>query len=248
STGSGAYDCNWGPSVITSLAPSTSPPGGLAVDNVPQFVAFGFEDNRYTDGIEWATNVLGSKVNNAGNGNHCTFDGAPVRVSFYVTSFTMEFVEATRAGALMKAYQEGNEIANHTDTHGQDLLANGLENVWLSEMNTCNGYLMGIGVPKQNITGFRPPFLQYTQATFAAITKVGFAYDCSVEHYLGNDGMTIAEDWPYTLDNGASPRSYIKNDGTGNHPGLWELPVHEFMPATGWLGVTGIDYNVFCAK
>src|SRR5262249_22677099 len=54
------------------------------------------------------------------------------------------------------------------------------------------------------------------------------------------------EDWPYTLDNGESPRAYLRNNGTGIHPGLWELPAHEFMPATGWSGVTGLDYNVFC--
>src|SRR5258706_9034591 len=27
---------------------------------------------------------------------------------------------------------------------------------------------------------------------------------------------------------------------------MWEMPVHEFMPPTGWAGVTGLDYNIFC--
>ena len=71
-----------------------------------------------------------------------------------------------------------------------------------------------------------------------------FAYDASVEHFLATTG----EDWPYTLDNGRSANTYLVNDGPGTHPGLWELPVHEFMPPTGWAGVTGLDYNIWCAK
>jgi hypothetical protein len=54
------------------------------------------------------------------------------------------------------------------------------------------------------------------------------------------------EDWPYTLDNGPSKDSYTVATGAGMRPGLWELPVHEFMPATGWVGVTGLDYNIWC--
>jgi hypothetical protein len=48
------YDkCNWGMPVYTKLAPSTKPPGGLALDNVPIFVSFGFDDNAHEDGMQW---------------------------------------------------------------------------------------------------------------------------------------------------------------------------------------------------
>jgi hypothetical protein len=250
STGSGTYDCNWGPPVITQLDASLTPPGGLAVGNVPQFVALGFDDDLYVDGIQWATDFAKSLGNQPGTGNHCTFDGTPVRFTFFVSSFTQQMTEAERPATLTQAYQDGHELANHTDTHADSLQANTDENVWLTEQSTCNGYLTGLGVPKSNIVGFRTPFLQYTSATFAATAQTGFSYDCSVEHYLGIDPKTnnLGEDWPYTLDNGQSPRAYQRNDGTGTHPGLWELPVHEFMPATGWSGVTGLDYNIWCAK
>jgi hypothetical protein len=235
------YDCAWGPPVFTSLAPSTSPPGGLALDNVPQFVAFGFDDNRYEDGMQWALDTIKPKQNPPGRGDHCTFDGTPARFSFFITSMVDQTTAALEA-LHARAYRDGNEVGNHTDTHADSLQANPNESVWLDEMSKCNIYLKNLGVAPADITGFRTPFLQFTGATFSAIVQEGFLYDCSVEHFLSPTG----EDWPYTLDNGPSKNSYMRNDGTGNHPGLWELPVHEFMPPTGWAGVTGLDYNIWC--
>src|SRR5262249_31098981 len=103
------YDCNWGPPVITSLAPSTSPPGGLAINNVPQFVAFGFDDNRYADGMQWALDFIKSKQNPAGRGDHCTFDGTPARFSFFITSSVGDTTDALKA-LHARAYRDGNEV------------------------------------------------------------------------------------------------------------------------------------------
>jgi hypothetical protein len=36
------------------------------------------------------------------------------------------------------------------------------------------------------------------------------------------------------------------NTVVGNRPGLWELPVQEFLPSIGWQGIPGLDYNVWC--
>jgi hypothetical protein len=210
---------------------------------VPQFVAFGFDDDRYEDGMQWALDTIKAKRNPAGRGDHCTFDGTQARVSFFITS-KVGATSAALQALHARAYQDGNEVANHTDTHADTLQANTDINVWLHEMTTCNGYLSGLGVPKNAIIGFRTPFLQFTSATFNAIAQEGFLYDCSVEHFLSPTG----EDWPYTLDNGRSTNSYLRNDDTGKHAGLWELPVHEFMPATGWVGVTGLDWNIWCAR
>jgi hypothetical protein len=218
-------------------------PGGLALDNVPQFVAFAFDDNRYEDGLSWALDLVQSKINPPGRGNHCTFDGTPVRFTYFIYSNSGHNTTALEK-LHERAYLDGNEVGNHTDTHAEDLQANMDPVRWQTELTTCDGYLTGLGIPRAELAGFRTPFLQFTQATFGAIVGNGFAYDCSVEHYLSPTG----EDWPYTLDNGPSPHSYMRNDGTGNHPGLWELPVHEFMPPTGWSGITGLDYNIWCVN
>jgi hypothetical protein len=146
-----------------------------------------------------------------------------------------------------RAYTDGNEIGNHTDTHATTLQQNPDVNVWTGEMTTCNGYLTGLGIPQTAIQGFRTPFLSYSTQTFDAEVKEKFVFDCSIEHFLGTGG----EDWPYTLDSGPSKNSYAPASGPtapGNRPGLWELPVHEFLPSTGWVGVTGLDYNIWCVK
>jgi hypothetical protein len=237
------YDCNWGPPVFTSLAPSTSPPGGLDLTNVPQFVAFAFDDNRYEDGLQWALDLIQTKKNPKGNGNHCTFDDTPARFTFFIYSNLNNNTQ--RLSSLhLRAYTDGNEVANHTNTHADDLQANTDPVRWQNELTDCDDYLTGLGIPRAEIVGFRTPFLQYTQSTFGAMVGDHMAYDCSVEHYLSPTG----EDWPYTLDNGPSPHSYMRNDGTGNRAGLWELPVHEFMPPTGWVGITGLDYNIWCVN
>ena len=212
--------------------------------NVPQFIAIGFDDNRYDDGMQWALDMIKPKVNPAGRGDHCTFDGTPARVSFFIESLVSE-VRPTLAALHLRAYTDGNEVGNHTDTHGTSLQQNPDVNAWLQEMNTCNGYLTGLGVPKADIIGFRTPFLAYSGATFDAIAQEAFVYDCSIEHFLSATG----EDWPYTLDNGPSKNSYAATSGAtapGNHAGLWELPVHEFLASGVWNGVTGLDYNVWC--
>jgi hypothetical protein len=246
SGGPSPYDCNWGNPVFTNLPVSSSPPGGLASTNVPQFIALGFDDNRYTDGVQWALDTIKPKVNPAGSGNHCTFDGLPARISFLMQSLVSDMNPAL-AALHRQAYMDGNEVGNHTDTHATTLQQNPDVNVWTGEMTTCNGYLSGLGIPQSAVEGFRTPFLSYSTQTFDAMVMEKFVYDCSIEHFLGPGG----EDWPYTLDSGPSKNSYAQASGPtapGNRPGLWELPVHEFLPSTGWVGVTGLDYNIWCVK
>jgi hypothetical protein len=191
-------------------------------------------------------------MNPAGSGNPCTFDGTPARGSFYIESLVSDANPAIKA-AHLRAYTDGNEVGNHTNTHAVTLQQNPDETTWQTEMTTCNGYLNGLGVPRSEILGFRTPFLAYSTATFDQMVAQKFTYDCSIEHFLGPGG----EDWPYTLDNGPSKNSYAAAQAgsaayPGNRPGLWELPVHEFMPGANspseWVGVTGLDYNVWCVK
>ena len=236
------YDnCNWGPPVFSNLPPSELPPGGLAVDNVPQFVSIGFDDNAYEDGMQWALDLFKPKQNPAGTGNHCTFDGTPARVTFFINShvgITSDALKALHA----RVYVDGHEPANHTDTHADTLMQNPNKAVWTQEMTTCNNYLVGLGVPRARIVGFRTPFLQQSEATFQAIVEETFKYDCSVEHY--NDGSGFL--WPYTLDNGKDPKHTYMTPPTSKYPGLWELPVNQLQTAaSGYQAITGLDYNLW---
>jgi len=238
------YDCNWGPARFTKLAPSTAPPAGLALNNVPLLVSIGFDDNAYEDGMQWILDFMKSKVNPKGSGNHCTFDGTPARVTFFINSHVGITPDALKA-LHARAYKEGHEAANHTDTHADTLQQNPDRALWNKEMSTCNDYLVSLGVPRPQIVGFRTPFLQQSEATFEAIVEQKFRYDSSIEHYYGVGGF----DWPYTLDAGKDATHAYQTRPTGNYPGLWEMPVNELMlDTTGYAAVTGLDYNMWISK
>jgi hypothetical protein len=238
------YNCDWGPARFTKLAPAAAPPGGLALDNVPLLVAIGFDDNAYEDGMQWILDFMKSKTNPAGTGNRCTFDGTPARVTFFINSHVGITTDALKAQHA-RAYRDGHEAANHTDTHGETLQQNPDRAVWNKELATCNDYLVSLGVPRATIVGFRTPFLQQSEATFEAILEQKFRYDSSIEHYYGVNGFL----WPYTLDAGKAPGYTYQTNPQKAYAGLWEMPVHELMLATtGYSAVTGLDYNMWIAK
>ncbi|MEE9385063.1 MAG: polysaccharide deacetylase family protein [Nannocystaceae bacterium] len=231
--------CEWG-ELATRREPSTAAPGGLSVDNIPMMISFGFDDNGYVDGMAWALDYLEGKRNRAGEGNACTFDDTQVRASFYITS------AYELSDQWARAYDDGHEIGNHSHTHDpQTLPQNPSKEFWLNELSTCNDYLIdSCGVPESRIIGFRTPFLSQCDATFEAVTDMGFTYDCSIEHYrvLGED-MYV---WPYTLDGGPDPHSTFPAFVTGQYPGLWEMPVYDiFTDVAGGGTATGFDYNMW---
>jgi hypothetical protein len=239
------YPCDRGAPVITTLAPSTKPPGGLAVDNVPQFISLGWDDNAYTDGMTWILDFMKSKMNPGGRGNACTFDGSPARSTFFNNSHVGVMTDPGIQDAHLRAYREGHEAANHTDTHDELLQRNPDKARWIKELSTCTQYLVDLGIPRVDIMGFRTPFLQQSEQTYEAIVDQKFKYDCSIEHFYYHDGYV----WPYTLDNGKAPMHTYQTAPMGKYPGLWEMPVYELMTSTtGYGSVTGFDYNMWISQ
>jgi hypothetical protein len=148
-------------------------------------------------------------------------------------------------GLHARAYQEGHEAANHTDTHADTLQQNPDKAVWTKEITTCNDYLVGLGVPRGQIVGFRTPFLQQSEATFQVVVEQKFRYDSSIEHYYGVGGF----DWPYSLENGKDTTHCYLTRPNDKYPGLWEMPINELMlDTTGYSAVTGLDYNMWISK
>jgi len=162
-------------------------------------------------------------------------------VTFFINSHVGITTDALKAQHT-RVYAEGHEPANHTDTHGETLMQNPDKAVWTKEMTTCNDYLVGLGVPRARIIGFRTPFLQQSEATYQAIVEQNFRYDCSVEHYNAGNGFI----WPYTLDNGKDGMHTYMTPPAGKYPGLWEMPVNQLaQAATGYQAITGFDYNLW---
>ncbi|KAJ3299272.1 hypothetical protein HK104_009488 [Borealophlyctis nickersoniae] len=86
------------------------------------------------------------------------------------------------------------------------------------------------GIPKQQITGFRHPFLLYNDESLANIQSTRlFQYDSSMPLSYLQAGY-----WPYTLDNGPVATCTA---GTCSpqfrFPGLWEIPLYSLVNEDG---------------
>jgi hypothetical protein len=245
---------------------SSDPPAGLRPAQVPQFFALGFDDNHHsglpgsgsTGGVSWVVHELGERKNP---------DGTPVHASFYLTSMyaTAQGMAPTLTRrAWHEAFLAGHELGDHTHTHPHGNQFTQAE--WRAEIQKCIDLVAGDVLPRVDLVGFRTPFLEWNDNTFAAVASLGFHYDCSIEdgQQPGMDGKNFH--WPYTLDRG-SPG----DEAVHAHPGLWEMPVHPvivppdeacaaygvapglrarmkaaqdyFDPATG--KITGADWNLW---
>lgn len=246
---------------------SQKPPGGLGSAQVPMFVVFGFDDNARVEGVQWFANLVRGRKNPAGSGNPATYDGTPVRATWFLTGNYIHQEGIVEAGGQTVAdvinawkglYNDGHEIANHTWSHphgsGLDLAG------WKDQIQKTTEHLSAsLGVPAGKIKGFRTPYLEYTPTTLQALKDLGFTYDCSIEFGFngwqpqpGDSGnwnsMTNPDThkklwWPYTLDAGSPPGNASKGNPT--QAGLWEVPVYTYLKADGSGEVTGFDFNLW---
>lgn len=224
----------------------TLPPGGLSVEQVPLFVSFGTDDNPYSGlegsggggGMHYLTELFASRTNPAGSGNALTFDGSPLHYSFYVNTkfITTEGEEDPKfvRQSWKEAIEQGHEIGVHTHSHphGRDFSVK----EWEREDQLCIDLLtqpQGLGVPRNQIIGFRTPYLEYSDNTLTAAEHAGFLYDCSIEEGFQEDQDGRNFIWPYLLDHGSpgNAATYERLDLplVREHKGLWELPVYAFI-------------------
>jgi peptidoglycan/xylan/chitin deacetylase (PgdA/CDA1 family) len=225
------------------------PPGGLETARTPQFVVLTSDDNGFSGrpgsgsegGLAFFERMLDGRSNPGGSGEGRTFDGAPVTASYFVVTRFLEPGHGEDPSILRAAWrqlhQRGHEIAVHTHTHphGHRLDAD----QWREEMNACRERLTaspeegGVGIPRDEVTGFRAPYLEYNPAALAAAEAEGFAYDSSIEEGFQEheDGRNFV--WPYRLSDGSpgdrfSAREHQRG-AVGSHPALWEIPVYAWV-------------------
>ncbi len=259
---------------------SRTHPGSDAIllEKVPMFISLGFDDNGIADkknggGVTWIRNYLKERKNPAGTGQKRTYDGVPMRASFYVTeSYAREWSYENYPDvreAWHNLYEDGHEIGNHSTHHIMKwddvkqvaINYNGrkyTKEQWLTkELAPCQKRLTdkydkeskegGIGIPATSIWGWRTPRLEWNDALLELLREQGYVYDCSIVGDFENDGTSFY--WPYTLDKG-SPHSKEVSD----HKGLWEMPVYPcvipkyLQGKMGMKSITGFDYNVWIKK
>lgn len=206
------------------LAPSVNPPGGLSPAQVPQFVVLACDDNPHVESMRWLLDFLKEKKNPAGSGQTATFDGVPVRTSFYSCGKYLDWEPKLQA-LHREAYEQGHEIGNHSHNHPQGGDFSVAE--WVSEMEACQAAFSRAGIPPDSVHGFRTPYVEFSKHTFEAITKLGFSYDASLEEGAQSwvDGSNFL--WPYTLDSGSPGNAFLADGGfknpIGEYKGLWHI-------------------------
>jgi peptidoglycan/xylan/chitin deacetylase (PgdA/CDA1 family) len=213
-------------SVEQALLRSTNPPGGLSVSQVPQFVSVTFDDNFAAEGMDWTVDTFANLKNPAGSGNAATFDGTPVRSTFYHNCLYLSGMQSS----WQRAVSAGHETADHTTNH-RDGLSFSTDD-WIGEIDACRTQLMSaFGLTAQQVSGFRAPFLKYNDNLYTVLASrtPAFAYDTSIPSCLaaGEDGSNCA--WPYTLDSGSQDAAnrHALNPDYPNvlaHAGFWEMP------------------------
>jgi len=248
---------------------SQRPP--LPAERAPMFVLFGFDDNAYPDAVAWFADLTRNLKNPAGAGNPKTFDGAPVRATFFLCAgFGAEMAPTNHgptADAILASWKgladDGHEIANHTyrHPHGADFTTE----EWVREIRRADQFLTEkLALPRGAIQGFRASYLEFGRGLFPALQELGYRYDSSIEAGYGTawpgdgahgvwwwsmgDPKTRAHlFWPHTLRRGVSPATAetTKNRLAGPLPeGIWEMTVYSYLRPEGG-ELTGFDYNLW---
>ena len=85
------------------------------------------------------------------------------------------------------------------------------------------------GIPKNEIKGFRAPFLQVgADRQFQVLEDLGFLYESSLPTSIIDPPL-----WPYTLDYDTVQECMIGPCPTWSYPGLWEVPLVQYTDVNG---------------
>jgi peptidoglycan/xylan/chitin deacetylase (PgdA/CDA1 family) len=177
-------------------------------------------------------------------------DGTLVEFTYFTTNGMNEFFNN-----IDYWYSQGNEIANHTVTHGtgwgtQPGVKIFSKERWTQEI-TDNVKIIKNWTsidPKTAVTGFRAPFLVINNDTFTGLDDAlslssdgKVYYDSDIAYELKNTNKLLPPvklenkmcgDWPYSpLPRRIDCDTLIPEDGFNNT--LWELPIPAFLGCGG---------------
>ncbi len=220
----------------------------------------GYPESNSVGGIKFILDTFEKFHNPEGKGNKAIHDGEKYLTTLYFKGNNAvpndREDDALLKRIIREAKDRGHEIGCHTFTHPQGCEINwdtepaqrtpklNTED-WLKEFDACIDVLTkpykadvksgesdyGMGIKREEIVGFRTPYLLYNEGVFCALEQRGFKYDATIEEGMQNDQDGSDFFWPYTLDAGSPGDEYVAIHQYGRdkafvekHPGLWELP------------------------
>ncbi|KAJ3067861.1 hypothetical protein HDU98_008952 [Podochytrium sp. JEL0797] len=197
------------------LCPSFNPPGNLSLAETPQFLLITFDDWIDAEAYQNASQVF----------NHVNPNGCPIKTTYFTQIVNSDPAYVTRL------YAEGHEIADHTFSHPQ----------WATApeppamIAAATKYM---GIPKDQIKGFRSPFLESSFALLSSARAAGLLYHSST------DQVVEQSPWPYTMDYGFAYDCQTGKDCTVPSkaiPGLWDIPMGELYSDSTETSYTSMD-------
>ena len=228
---------------ITNLAPDTLPPANLPLKNTPLFIFIGSDDQNNLAGLENILNMLKDYKNPQGRDQKATFDGEPVRFSFFslTSRKNLDWMRLHQ-----RAFNEGHELGLHTHSH--PYISSKQEAIDQYSRNLSEFTEVIIGDTGDTISAFnasifkgvRSPYLYVSDWVFDALDELNLRYECSLEE--GMDTTITSPNgfvWPYTADGGATQGWIYLSDvmksvpnRLSSHPGKWEIPAYPlfFIP------------------
>jgi hypothetical protein len=207
---------------VTSLTPAVSqddfPPSRypfahlMDVSEIPQFITITFDD-----GVAPSTiNPIREFVLDVEDSRGCT---PPFTYFVSFDNTICELVQGLRRG--------GHELATHTLRHTGYPTEENIEDAIIFMNETC-------GIPKDEIKGFRTPYLAYDQDTLNHLSNIDdVLYDTTItadDHVQANYGRENI--WPFTWEHAEDTDIACKCDKNLALPGLWEIPMYPYFDSS----------------
>ncbi|KAI7844629.1 hypothetical protein COHA_001719 [Chlorella ohadii] len=206
----------------------------------PQFVLF-----THDDAVTEDTHTLMLEVT---EGRKSATNACPAVATMFVTTANA----ANDCELMMDLYQKGYEIADHTLSH---LSVRGKKYQQVADeiVGLRDQLVKQCGISKDEIVGFRAPFLETDETVRKVLGDNGFLYDSSlIEETTGASvSRGLAERlWPFDLANGSPINcdyfSGFQSCSTKeSEPGLYDVPVWHIRQEDGkgnTKGVWSMDY------
>lgn len=194
---------------------NTNIPGGLDPKQTPQIITINFDDGfRDLDYQTYYKPIFTNRKNP---------NGCQVGLTYFVSHNYTDY-------ALMEHVysNDGAEFADHSVTHRSPTTwwEDATEEEWSHEINDQRSILeLWGGMGKDEVRGFRSPFLVTSETELKVLHESSFLYEASMG--------TTTNYWPFTLDYESpiciSPATCPKNA----YPGLWLVPIALYKQSNG---------------
>ena len=194
----------------------TDIPGGIPVYNTPQIVMISFDDAfRVQDFNTYYSPLFSTRKNP---------NGCQIGLTYFVSHNYTDYSLVEHAYCY-----NGAEFADHSVTHREPTTwwEKATEEEWTHEIMDQKSILNVWGnVPKEEIRGFRSPFLVTSETEIKVLHDNGFLYEATMgsqENY-----------WPFTLDYKSPICNAPATCPVNSYPGLWLVPNIIYKQSNGF--------------